>query len=340
MLSSKKLFKDHLLVEMMANCHHQDLRLDNFLCKQFQTLSRQFLIKKIKKKEVWIENRTGIRPSTKVKSGNKILFKIPRNDQLKIYWKEKIDVQEPKILYDRDDILIVDKPPFYVTHPTGKHIFDTITVFFETYFQQKIYSVHRLDRETSGLLILSKSAEKARIITELFENSLIKKCYFFISHNTGNESNFTCQHQLDLNKQRFMTVYPKNSQIGKSATTDFKILRKTKTYGLAFPITGRQHQIRAHANAHKHPLIGDKIYGADENLFSRFKDEKCNEKDFENLINPRHALHAYALKLPKSLYPKEIITCPLPQDLLDLTGDDIKYIGPFLESAIDHLRNL
>jgi 23S rRNA-/tRNA-specific pseudouridylate synthase len=114
-----------------------------------------------------------------------------------------------------------------------------------------------------------------------------------------------------------MSIWPEDSEHGKESETHFELILEKDGYvlAMAFPVTGRQHQIRVHASANGYPLLGEKLYNGDPGVFMRFKDHEATLEDHELLEIPRHALHATALKLT---YPKEKMTyfiAPLPEDL-------------------------
>ena len=101
-------------------------------------------------------------------------------------------------------------------------------------------------------------------------------------------------------KKVIVQYYPENSELGKHAETDFEIVIENEQFfcaGLAFPKTGRTHQIRVHATAHKIPLVGDKLYLGGYPMFQRFKDGIATEDDHKQMIISRHALHAMALSI-------------------------------------------
>jgi RluA family pseudouridine synthase len=304
------------------------LRLDQFIKEYLPSFSREVIKRKIKSLDVCIIGRPSPhRPSSKVYYQEKVEVKIVKTNHEDELWRgNKLKLETaPKVVFENDLMTVVGKPAFMSTHPTGKHLFNCVTVFLESELKRKTYSVHRLDRETSGLLIQGKTPESSRVLTDFFEQSRVKKAYFFISKIKSKEAKkneFTARERLDSTNEGLKRVYidwhPFDSTLGKSAETKFKILFKNETYalGLAFPKTGRQHQIRVHAMVHGYPLLGDKLYLGSFKMFQRFKDGFATTEDHDLMEIPRHALHAVGLKIP-NLKDVPFLYCPLPSDLED-----------------------
>jgi RluA family pseudouridine synthase len=319
-------------------------RLDTFIKEYLPTFSREAIKQKIKHSDIIIEGRRPPhRPSSKVYFKEKIEIQILKTNHEDEFWRNKpvtLDLK-PQSIFENDSLVVVGKPPFMSTHPTGKHLFNCVTVHFQSQLKKKTFSVHRLDRETSGLLLQGKSPESARTLTEYFEKNLVKKAYFFISkidQKKGHRDlNFLANERLGGTKVGLERVYiesfPFESQEGKHAETIFKIIHKEKNYalGLAFPKTGRQHQIRVHAMIHHYPLLGDKLYLGSFKMFQRFKDGLATESDHDLMDLPRHALHAIGLKIP-NLEEEHYFYSPIPDDLKN-------WIEHNLELPITKLEN-
>jgi 23S rRNA pseudouridine1911/1915/1917 synthase len=235
------------------------------------------------------------------------------------------------------------------THPTGKHLFNCVTVFFQSRDQHTFHSVHRLDRETSGVLLLAKEPNSAASLTKMFEQGEVKKCYFFISKNNPKlkppGTVFQINHRLSNEKRGFgekriyIQSHDVNSQEGKHALTKFSLLYRNDSYsiGLAFPTTGRQHQIRVHAQSAGIPLVGDKLYLGGYPLFQRFKENQANEEDYQQMQIPRHALHAVAINLPDPSSDRERTTfiAPIPEDLRQFIKQTIQTDLDEIQRKID-----
>lgn len=318
--------------------HEQDgWRLDQFVQKCMPTLSRQFLKKKIEKGEVEISGRKPPhKPSVKVHSGERVTITTHNDGMIEDeHWYGEVVPrnQEPTIVFEDGDLLVINKPPYMITHPAGKNLFYCATVFYETLYKHTIHSIHRLDRETSGLLMLGKNPRAAQKVSALFEQDLVRKCYFLIAHKNekGTSFPFTAKERLDRDESRIprgmISHWPEHAESGKESETHFELLMEKDNFvlALAFPVTGRQHQIRVHAAAHHYPLLGDKLYNGDSSIFIRFKDLAATDDDHEKMQIPRQALHAVALKLA---YPDpqkmSHFIAPLPKDLADWLEEKLK----------------
>lgn len=308
--------------------HEQDgWRLDQFVQRCMPTLSRQFLKKKIERGEVTISGRTAPhKPSVKVHTGEKVTITTYNDGMIEeeFWYGEVVSKNEvPGIVFEDDELLVINKPPYMITHPAGKNLFYCATVYFETIYKKTIHSIHRLDRETSGLLLLGKNSRISQQIALLFEENKVRKCYFFIAKKNPGATPFpfTARERMDREEgavpRGIMFHYPEDSLNGKESETLFELICEKNGYilALAFPLTGRQHQIRVHASCHGYPLLGDKLYNGDPGVFMRFKDHAATEEDHLKMEIPRQALHAVSLKLEYPANKQNHFTAPLPADL-------------------------
>ncbi len=322
---AKKFEKDRYTAQYIVEEDQHNMRLDQFLQVYLESFSREAVKRKIANGEIKIHGRPGThRPSTRLQFKDVVELVTNKTIHEDEWWRGKqLDLQlEPEIVYEDQDLIVISKPPYMSTHPTGRHLFNCATVYFEARDGRTIHSIHRLDRETSGILLLGKNPQFTKVMTDHFENDRVQKCYFFIAKTNQDplpSLKFWANERLGASEEGLRRVYidhyPENSSEGKSASTFFSILYQENGYalGLAFPITGRQHQIRVHAMVHGLPLIGDKLYLGSFEMFQRFKDLCATEEDHQLMELPRHALHAMAIKIPFQQGEKIFIS-HLPQD--------------------------
>ncbi len=213
-----------------------------------------------------------------------------------------------KVIYEDDDLLIVDKPPFMVVHPTKSHPMGTLANGVIHHFRSNndnsiVRLVSRLDRDTSGLIMIAKNQFSHMNLAKSMEKNLIKKSYLAIIH--GNLENQEGTIDLPIGRPTDETIKRAVLEDGQRSITHYKIKESYKEGTLVELVleTGRTHQIRVHLS-----YVGCPIYG--EQLYSDFNDEE--------LIS-RQALHAYALTLP---HPRsgEILNfeSTLPEDMTKL----------------------
>lgn len=322
-----KAYRDDMFeVRHLVDEEHHGARLDQFVQLYLDSFSREMIKKKINAKEITIKGRPGThKPSTVLHHKDEVIIRFYKSKYEDEFWRgQKMELEtRPEVVFEDTDLIVISKPAFMSTHPAGRHVFNCATVFFEMQYEQTIHSLHRIDRETSGILMLGKNPKQANEMMVHFENDDVKKCYLFISRvdeKYNHRDQFVANERMDSPndglKRIYVESYPENSVEGKHACTHFFILEKIGNYviGLACPQTGRQHQIRVHALVHGMPLIGDKLYLGSYEMFQRFKDQVATDEDHDHMELPRHALHAIAIKIP---YKKKEVTfiTHIPKDL-------------------------
>ena len=222
------------------------------------------------------------------------------------------------IIFENEDFIALNKEPGVLTIP-DRHD-DMQLSLYKTLNQQygKIFIVHRLDRDTSGLILFAKTEATHKYLSQLFEQRNIKKNYLGIVRGSMPEKKGTinepiAEHPL---KKGVMTI----SKKGKASLTNYEVLEDYGIYSLVqFDIqSGRTHQIRVHTKSVGHPVICDTVYGDGKPvLLSSFKKKyKLSQNDLEERpIISRLALHSHTLYF-KDIHQKEFfIEAPLPKDM-------------------------
>lgn len=232
------------------------------------------------------------------------------------------------IVAERDDFLVVEKPPFLLVHPTKPSSARTLwgelkhLLAFEIANGGQVSIVNRLDRETSGLVLVAKNAAAARRFGLLMQEQRIAKEYVAIVWGwpewESKSVDAPLARQGAHESSRIwlkQTIHP----AGAAAQTDFRVEKRfTRMAGdrfsviRAIPRTGRTHQIRVHLASLGHPVVGDKIYGPDEKLYLEFIETGWTPELAGKLLLPRHALHSAALEIEG----EERWISPLPADLV------------------------
>ena len=241
------------------------------------------------------------------------------------------------VLYEDDDVLVVDKAAPLLTHPTGEKNEPTLwhgvreLLAYELACGGQVSFVNRLDRETSGITLIAKTPLSARELGKAMQQRLLHKEYFAVVQGAPLWDSACCDEpilRMEMVADTRIHVRQCCHPLGKPCCTEFEVLRRTPARnGLpplallrCIPHTGRLHQIRVHAAYLGLPLLGDKIYGGDERNYLDFIAEGWTPALAERLYIERHALHACSLRFP--LDGREItVTSPLPSDLADLLSE-------------------
>lgn len=207
------------------------------------------------------------------------------------------------VLHEDADLLVLDKPAPLPCHPGGRYFRHTLWALLrERHDLARPLFANRLDRETSGVIVVARHRDAARHLATQFAMQQIDKEYLVVVEGEfpHRESTATGWLAPDLKsavrkKMRFFQAQPPLA--AKACTTGFTRLATQNglTLLMARPLTGRCHQIRATLLALGFPVVGDKLYGVDETLFLRFIDDQLTAADGERLRLPRQALHASRL---------------------------------------------
>jgi 23S rRNA pseudouridine1911/1915/1917 synthase len=223
------------------------------------------------------------------------------------------------ILAEDAYFLAIDKPAGLPMHTTAKFWKNTlVAILRERYPEEHLQICHRIDRETSGVLLVARDREAASFLKQAFAKRAVSKTYLALVRGIPDPPSGIIDAPMRLIESRshlMMGVEPD----GLPAVTHYKVLKVFAQHALveAAPQTGRQHQIRVHLAHLGHPIVGDKLYGAGEDAFIDYCDSGLTPALldlFDGL--PRHALHAARLVFPHP-QSKELITVesPLPDDL-------------------------
>jgi 23S rRNA pseudouridine955/2504/2580 synthase/23S rRNA pseudouridine1911/1915/1917 synthase len=206
------------------------------------------------------------------------------------------------ILHEDDDILVIDKPAGFDS--VRGQFAGEVTVLDRLEkelpnMKEPLRVVHRLDRDTSGAMVLAKTEDAQRKLSEQWETRTVEKTYLAITHGVVPSREGVIDIPLKKTQSQKRPVLPDPSN-GKPATTEFKVLEQYRSYTLveAHPVTGRMHQVRVHFAAQGTPLVADKIYGSAEPLLlSEFKRgyHPSQRKGEEKPLIARLALHAHTL---------------------------------------------
>lgn len=292
---------DRFLFQIDENMEQE--RIDKCMSVLVDSLSRSYIQKMIKDNCILV-NGSAVKGSYRVKYGDEVAFELPPSVEPDIV-AEDIDLD---ILYEDKDLIVVNKPKGMVVHPAAGHYNGTLVNAMMFHCGNDLSGingvmrpgiVHRIDRDTTGSIIVCKNDKAHNFIAEQLKEHSIKRCYHAICHGVINEDEgvVDCpigRHPIDRKK---MAVCEKN---GKRAVTHYKVLKRFNkfTYIECELETGRTHQIRVHMSHIGHPLLGDEVY--------------CNRKIPFKLIG--QTLHAKTLGFVHPTTMEYIeIDAPLPE---------------------------
>jgi 23S rRNA pseudouridine1911/1915/1917 synthase len=270
-----------------------------------------------------------------------------------VLWRRPVDDVDPDlelpVLYSDEHLLVLNKPANLTVHPTARHHHATVTKILQQRFPgQRLQLIHRLDRETSGVLLVAKTAEAERAFKMKFEGIVpvvrpprvtraerrqprsalseaaprqrfVDKEYYAICWGDVEEELIDIPIEPDPHNSLRVKMRLAEPGQGLEARTAIEVLARCPGYSLVrcFLYTGRQHQIRVHLAARGYPVVGDKLYGPDDRLLARGADGELTEADLRRLELPRHALHAWRYRLQHAITGEPLeLRAPLPADLV------------------------
>lgn len=242
-----------------------------------------------------------------------------------------VDLQEfPNwILLEDEHLLVINKPGWLVCHPSKNGPLSSLVgAAREWCGVDRLHLVSRLDRETSGLVVLAKNTLWARELQVALAQRRVSKSYRAILEGELTEKKVVdAGLASDRNSEIVVRQKVTFGRIGKSAVTEFHPVAVHNGYSIAevIPVSGRKHQIRAHADWLGHRVVADKLYGPDEQLYLEFVNHGWTDRHAGLLPMNRQALHALRMSFDLESGPLTF-TAPVPSDMRDcwkrLTGED------------------
>lgn len=308
------------IMKFVADTERSGVRIDRYLADVCPDFSRSYLQKLLKEQMVSV-NGKAVRANYKTQTGDEIMLQVP-DMQTPDIQPEDIALD---ILYEDEWLLVVNKPKDMVVHPSAGHMEGTLVNAVMAHCGEHLSGingvlrpgiVHRIDKDTTGALLICKEDGAHRDLAEQLKEHSIKRRYRAVVQGNLKEDEGTVdapvgRHPIDRKK---MAINHKN---GKEAVTHYKVLERfgNATYIECRLETGRTHQIRVHMAHITHPLVGDQVYGG------RPRPPKGASDEFISVLRKfdRQALHATMLRLYHPISGIEMEWhAPIPQDMVEL----------------------
>lgn len=284
-------------------------RVDRFVAQRIRRLSRN-RASRLVILDLDAPSRGPLKKSAPVRAGQRLRVERPLPDA-------DASPPVPRVLHADAELLVLDKPAGLATHPTASRFVATVT----RWLRREGYAAepaHRLDVETSGLLLATRTPEAARHLKAAFAAHRVEKTYLALVE--GQPAADAWEETAPLGFDAASLVRLKMGRGALEARTAFRVVRRGARRALveARPLTGRQHQIRVHLALAGLPLVGDKLYGPDERLFLASLERPLTADELALLGHPRQALHAWRVALPWRDGATRRFESPLPSALEEL----------------------
>jgi 23S rRNA pseudouridine1911/1915/1917 synthase len=305
----------------------KERRLDKYLHGRFSNLSRSFIQNAIRQGAVKVNGKIA-KQSQKLNPGDIVEFNPPEPPGKDIP-PEDIPLD---IIYEDQDLIVLNKQPDMIVHPARGNTHGTI-VNALAFYSDELSSglgefrpgiVHRLDKNTTGVMVVTKNDAAQWKIAKQFENRQVNKTYLAIVHGTPDLTADRISVPLGVHP-KIREKYTIRPETGKEAVTFYELLESFRGFSLLklIPKTGRTHQIRVHLSYIKHPIVADDMYGGKFIYLWQLADA---EPAVQEPILSRVALHAFSLEFKHPTTGRAVeFQAPLPQDMQNLLDALRKY---------------
>ncbi|MEM6957255.1 MAG: RluA family pseudouridine synthase, partial [Myxococcota bacterium] len=283
---------DDIVLTFDVAREHAGMRLDRFVQNRIPRLSRTRATRVVRNCAFHASGKPR-RPSERVRAGEVVLIVRPALDEPKV--PLHFDV-----LHEDAHVLAIDKAPGLPMHPTATYYRNTLSFLLQSRYPERTPQfAHRLDRETSGLVVCGWTTQAEVALKTAFEKRRVKKRYVAIVEGRMNADEGEIDAPLG-NVQQGLHIMMEVREGALPSKTRYEVLERSQSATLVqlHPHTGRQHQLRVHLAHIGHPIVGDKLYGPrGSKAFIDYMEGERSDALLKALGHPRHALHAQALRI-------------------------------------------
>ncbi|MFK7873596.1 MAG: RluA family pseudouridine synthase [Oligoflexales bacterium] len=298
-------------------CDFEDMRLDAYLALRFRFLSRVGWQKKIRQGEVVLNGDSCKRAHRRLKENDYIQYYCPQSSE------PDVDTNLKRV-WEGDGVLAVCKTPNLPMHEAGVYRLNTFCRAVADLFDPKWAAVHRLDRETSGIVLCAVPEYRNDLCAALRERRM-QKIYLAIGYGTPPSKKWLVDQPLgNVPVQGGIRTQHGVIAGGAESQTTFEVMATAGQYCLmkVQPHTGRTHQIRIHAAWSGLPLVGDKRYQEDPSLYAEYLDQGFTDRIRKFCLYDRLCLHATALTFEHPVRNEMVtVEAPMPEDMIDIWCD-------------------
>ncbi len=317
-------------------------RIDRLLARRLQFKSRtqvQMLLldRRITVYPDWQQRGVPViqhRPAARVRAGQLVVVNLDAPFVDGEADSSPLTLRKSAILYEDDALIAIDKASGCAIHPTRSHRANSLLEQVHRYQAEahqtgRATPCHRLDRETSGVVLFAKTSDARSKVGRLFEGHKLAKSYQAIVAGLLLQPTGVIDTPIGRDTQSNVPIRQATVANGQSALTRYRSLSTNTPTGSQpqctllelKPATGRQHQLRVHLAAIGHPILGDSLYTAGDSLFLRAISNSLTDEDLRVLQSPRLALHATSLSFPHPSTNRQLtISSPLPTELRQLSS--------------------
>ena len=301
------------------------MRADVYLSLRFEGWSRSRVAASIRSGQVTSEQRA-LKPSSTIRGEERLVLNIPR------LAPRGPKPPHPPVVFEDRRLVAFNKPPGMLAHPVGRtFVWGLINLARELYPDEDLHLLHRLDKETSGLMVLARDDDANRVLKRAFKDRRVEKRYLALVRGIVPWEAREVDAPIGQAIGSPILLKQGVRDDGAAAQTAFRVISRHPEQQLTLvecaPKTGRTHQIRVHLDHIGFPIFGDKIYGQDPEVFLSLYAERPMPGLQAILGHPRQCLHAYTLTLPHPDDGEEVtLTAPLAEDMVALLTPGVFHV--------------